>query len=267
MNTSVSGLTAAVACAIAGVAIAQTPPPAAAPKKPATASAPAPAMTEDQKTLYALGVLLSRNLEAFSLTPTEFDAVKRGFTDAYQHKADLKEAESLGPKIQAMQHDRAHKLGDAYVAKAAAAPAAVKTASGLVYIPVKEGSGASPARTDKVKVAYEGRLISGSIFDSSAQHGGSASFELSGVIPCWTEGLQLMKVGGKARLVCPAAIAYGERAMGPIPPGSTLDFDVELLEIVTAPHAATATPGVPATPGTPAMPAAPATPADAPASH
>jgi FKBP-type peptidyl-prolyl cis-trans isomerase len=221
-------------------------------------------MTEDQKTLYALGVLLSRNLEAFSLSPAEFDAVKRGFTDAYLHKADLKEAESQGPKIQALQHDRTHKLGDAYVAKAAAAPGAVKTASGLVYIPVKEGSGASPARTDKVKVAYEGRLISGSVFDSSAQHGGSASFGLGGVIPCWTEGLQLMKVGCKARLVCPAQIAYGERAMGPIPPGSTLDFDVELLEIEAAPHAGLpAAPGSPAVPATPASPAAPADPSAA----
>jgi FKBP-type peptidyl-prolyl cis-trans isomerase len=253
--------------------LAQTPPPAAAPKKPATATAPAPALTEDQKALYSLGVLLSRNLDAFSLTPAEFDAVKRGFTDAYLKKADLKEAESMGPKIQAMQHDRARKLGDAYLAKAAAAPGAVKTASGLVYIPVKEGGGASPARTDKVKVAYEGRLVTGTVFDSSAQHGGSASFALTGVIPCWTEALQLMKVGGKARLVCPAPIAYGDRPMGPIPPGSTLDFDVELLDIEAAPHAATATPGVPGTPAvpavpaTPAAPASPAAPAGAPASH
>ena len=125
------------------------------------------------------------------------------------------------------------KQGEGYLEKAAKEPGAVKTASGLVYVPIKEGTGASPTAASKVKVNYEGKLVDGKVFDASAKHGGPATFPLNGVIPCWTEGVQKLKVGGKARLVCPAALAYGDRgAGGEIPPGATLDFEVELLEIL-----------------------------------
>ena len=117
--------------------------------------------------------------------------------------------------------------------KAAKEKGAVKTASGLVYVPIKEGTGESPAATAKVKVNYEGKLVDGKVFDASSRHGGPATFPLNGVIPCWTEGMQMLKVGGKARLVCPSALAYGDRgAGGEIPPGATLDFEVELVEIL-----------------------------------
>jgi FKBP-type peptidyl-prolyl cis-trans isomerase len=96
-----------------------------------------------------------------------------------------------------------------------------------------EGKGASPAATDQVKVHYEGRLIDGKVFDSSIKRGEPATFPLNGVIACWTEGVQTMKVGGKAQLTCPANLAYGASGSPPtIPPESTLVFDVELLEIV-----------------------------------
>ena len=242
------GLTAALSFAMAGLAIAQTSPtpaagPAAAPAPKAPAAAPgtaAPgtkgAMTEDQKTLYALGALLSRNLDSFSLTDAEFATVRQGFIDGYHHKPETKNAEGSIQQVQALARTRAQKVGMAYLDKAAKAPGATKTASGLVYIAVKAGTGPSPARTDKVKVSYEGRLIDGTVFDSSAQHGGSATFPLTGVIACWTEALQLMKVGGKSRIVCPAQIAYGERGAPPkIRPGSTLEFDIELLEIEPPP--------------------------------
>jgi len=109
----------------------------------------------------------------------------------------------------------------------------VKTASGLGYTELKPGTGPSPSATDKVKVNYRGTLTDGKEFDSSYKRGQPAEFPLNRVIPCWTEGVQKMKVGGKAKLTCPAAIAYGDRGTpgGPIPPGATLIFEIELLSI------------------------------------
>jgi FKBP-type peptidyl-prolyl cis-trans isomerase FkpA len=121
----------------------------------------------------------------------------------------------------------------AEVAKAAAAEAgAVVTDSGLVYRSLKDGSGNGPSATDTVKVHYRGTFPDGREFDSSYKRGEPIEFPLNRVIKCWTEGVQKMKVGGKAKLTCPAAIAYGERgAGGVIPPNATLQFEVELLGI------------------------------------
>ena len=118
------------------------------------------------------------------------------------------------------------------LARAAAEKGAVVTPSGLVYRSLKDGTGASPAATDTVKVHYRGTLVDGREFDSSHKRGEPASFPLNRVIKCWTEGVQRMKVGGKARLTCPAAIAYGERGAGSdIPPNTVLHFEVDLLGI------------------------------------
>jgi FKBP-type peptidyl-prolyl cis-trans isomerase FkpA len=117
-------------------------------------------------------------------------------------------------------------------ADAAREPGAVVTTSGLVYRSLQEGTGASPVAADTVKVHYKGTLPDGTEFDSSYKRGTPAEFPLSRVIKCWTEGVQRMKVGGKARLTCPPGIAYGERgAGGVIPPNATLHFEVELLGI------------------------------------
>lgn len=116
-------------------------------------------------------------------------------------------------------------------ANAAKEPGAVVTASGLVYLALKEGTGASPSATDVVKVHYRGTFPGGKEFDSSLARGKPAEFPLNRVIKCWTEGVQRMKVGGKSKLTCPAAIAYGSAGGGPIPPNATLQFDVELLGI------------------------------------
>ena len=117
-------------------------------------------------------------------------------------------------------------------AAAAKEKGAVVKPSGLVYRALREGSGPSPLPTDVVKVHYRGTLANGTEFDSSYKRNEPAQFPLGGVIPCWTEGVQLMKVGGKAKFVCPASIAYGARgAGGVIPPNATLQFEVELLEI------------------------------------
>ncbi|NMM90423.1 peptidylprolyl isomerase [Rhodococcus sp. SRB_17] len=122
----------------------------------------------------------------------------------------------------------------AFVAMGAAQAAApVTTASGLVYESLKDGTGASPKASDTVRVHYRGTFPdSGKEFDSSIARRQPIEFPLTGVIPCWTEGVQKMKVGGKAKLTCPPAIAYGARgAGGVIPPNATLNFEVELLGI------------------------------------
>lgn len=109
---------------------------------------------------------------------------------------------------------------------------ALVTKSGLVYRVLKEGGGASPGATDTVKVHYKGTFSDGKEFDSSYSRGTPIEFPLNRVIPCWTEGVQRMKPGGKAKLTCPSQIAYGERgAGGVIPPNATLVFEVELLGI------------------------------------
>ena len=121
---------------------------------------------------------------------------------------------------------------DAAIAAASKEAGALVTKSGLVYRSLKDGTGGSPQATDKVKVHYKGTFPEGKAFDSSYKRNEPTEFPLNGVIPCWTEGVQLMKVGGKAKLTCPASIAYGQRgAGGVIPPNATLHFEIELLAI------------------------------------
>jgi len=138
----------------------------------------------------------------------------------------------LAALIAALASTAASAQADAFLAAAAKEAGAETTPSGLVFRAMKPGQGKSPAATDTVKVNYRGVLTNGTEFDSSYKRNEPASFPLNRVIPCWTEGVQKMKVGGKAKLTCPAAIAYGERgAGGVIPPNATLQFEVELLAI------------------------------------
>ena len=197
-------------------------------------------LTEDQKTLYALGVLMSQSLTTFDLKPEELVQVQKGLSDGVGGvKSDIK-AEEYIPKVQALQQarmavvaEKAAAAGVAFLDKASKEPGVTKTASGMLIKQTKPGTGASPAASDQVKVHYEGRLIDGKVFDSSIARGEPATFPLSGVIKCWTEGVQTMKVGGKAQLICPADLAYGPNGSPPtIPPQATLVFDVELLDIV-----------------------------------
>jgi FKBP-type peptidyl-prolyl cis-trans isomerase len=128
--------------------------------------------------------------------------------------------------------DDEKKASEAFLTKAAAEPGAQKSPSGLIYKETKAGTGESPKATDAVTVHYTGKLIDGTVFDSSVQRGQPATFPLNGVIKCWTEGVQKMKVGGKATLICPSSIAYGDSGRPPqIKGGATLVFDVELLAI------------------------------------
>lgn len=199
-------------------------------------------LTEEQKSLYSLGVLMSQSISTFDLTPEEVAVVQKGIADGVAGKKSVEEAQGDVPKIQELQRARMAKAGE----KAAAAGVAfldnkakeagfTKTASGMLIKHTTEGTGKSPAATDEVKVHYEGRLIDGKVFDSSIKRGEPATFPLNGVIACWTEGVQTMKVGGKAQFVCPANLAYGPNGSPPtIPPQATLVFDVELLDIVAA---------------------------------
>jgi FKBP-type peptidyl-prolyl cis-trans isomerase FkpA len=198
-------------------------------------------MTEEQKTLYAAGQWLARQAAVFHLTPAELDPVIQGLRDGVtgaQPAVDLSvysaKLQQLAEERQAVAAKKAESEGRDLLARAAAEQGAVKGFGGLVYKSLREGSGASPKATDVVTVNYRGTLPDGKEFDSSYKRGKPAEFPLDGVIKCWTEGLQKMKVGGKARLVCPPATAYGERgAGGVIPPNATLTFEVELLGVKT----------------------------------
>jgi FKBP-type peptidyl-prolyl cis-trans isomerase FkpA len=198
------------------------------------------AMTPDQKALHSLGVLMSQNIASFALTPEEAEFVKRGLGDGITGKVKPADVQGDVPKLQELERTRVSAANDklaaggtAYLENASKEAGVTKTTSGMLIKHTQPGTGPSPTATDQVKVHYEGRLIDGKVFDSSKQRGEPATFPLNGVIPCWTEGVQAMKVGGKAQLVCPPDLAYGPSGSPPtIPPQSTLVFDVELLEIV-----------------------------------
>jgi FKBP-type peptidyl-prolyl cis-trans isomerase FkpA/FKBP-type peptidyl-prolyl cis-trans isomerase FklB len=199
---------------------------------------------EEARTLYALGVLISRNLEDFQLTPEEFERVQSGLNDGFNHRAKQVDLAVDTPKVQALRRvrmartmDKRLKDGQAFVEKAAALPGARKTPSGLVMVPIKPGKGASPTADDAVLVRYQGKLVDGTVFD--AAQGEPVKFALHAVVPCWSEALPLMKIGEKSRIVCPPNLAYGLHGAPPkIASQSTLDFEVELVAITPAAAAA-----------------------------
>ncbi len=225
--------------------LAQAPAPKAppAPPKPAAAPAPKPAaapageMSEDDKIIYAVGLSIYKNLGQLDLSPAEFAIVTKAITDASQNKPAV-DIDKYGPQIQTLASARASRVATRakaasaeYLSKAATEPGAVKSDSGLIYKEMTAGSGASPKATDTVKVNYRGTLTDGTEFDSSYKRNMPAEFPLNQVIKCWTEGVQKMRVGGKAQLVCPSDIAYGDQGRPGIPGGATLIFEVELLEV------------------------------------
>lgn len=215
--------------------------------------------TDEQKAFYALGVHLNKQLSVFDLSAEELKYVQQGITDAATGKKLAVDPDASIPKLGELAQARMAKatekqkaLSKPFLEKAAAEKGAQKTASGLIYKEIKAGTGIQPKATDVVKVHYTGTLVDGKEFDSSIKRGQPVEFPLGQVLPCWAEGVGMMKVGGKAKLVCPSEIAYGDRGRPPIiPGGATLIFEVELLEV----KAATAAPAMPAMPLVPPVPA------------
>jgi len=207
--------------------------------------------TEDDKTIYALGNYLAQRgqITSFGFTAAEIAMLKAGFSDGALGVTPKVDMATFGPKIQAMAQKRItateaamatveKKKGKEFVDKIAASnPGIKKTGTGLVMDIHTEGSGKSPVPSDRVKVNYTGSTIDGKVFDASERHGGPYELQVDGdVIKCWSEALEFLKPGAKATIYCPSDLAYGDHSHGPdIPPGATLVFDIELLEIVKLP--------------------------------
>ncbi len=188
--------------------------------------------SEEDKMIYALGLSMSRAIKSYDLTPAEIDLLKKGLTDGLTGTTPAVDLKKYGPQLPKLAKLRKEQAGKQFLTKAAKEKGAKKLASGVIYKEIKPGNGAVPKASDIVKVNYRGTLTNGTEFDSSYKRGQSVSFPLNGVIPCWTEGVQKMKVGGKAQLVCPSDTAYGEMGSPPaIPPNATLVFEVELIGI------------------------------------
>ncbi|MFH1620436.1 MAG: FKBP-type peptidyl-prolyl cis-trans isomerase [bacterium] len=212
--------------------------------------------TEEQKILYTLGVALSQNVKQFDIKAEEADFIARGLIDSLKNGQLKVDYDAYGSKIgqfvqarQAAKAEKSKKAAKPFLDKAAKEKGAQVSPSGLIYTEIKKGKGASPKATDNVKVHYHGTLTDGKVFDSSVDRKTPAEFPLNAVIPCWTEGVLKMKIGGKAKLVCPSSIAYGDNGRPPvIPGGAPLVFEVELLDIVKAdkPAAAKTAPAKPA---------------------
>ncbi|MFH1706535.1 MAG: FKBP-type peptidyl-prolyl cis-trans isomerase [Planctomycetota bacterium] len=262
---AVAGILMVLAMVCTFVLVSAEPPPvpatdAAAPV-PAAEPAATPAVTPEtapaapevntglttagERQSYVIGLEVGRSLKDLS-KEVSVDAFLKGFNDGLNNaKPALSDMEmemarnALMRRMQELRAEQTKKAGDENVTKGKAfleenqkQPGVIVTASGLQYTVIKEGEGAKPKATDKVQVHYEGKLIDGTVFDSSIQRDKPAEFGVNQVIKGWTEALQLMSVGAKYKLVIPADLAYGPQgAGGRIPPNAVLVFEVELLEI------------------------------------
>ncbi len=195
--------------------------------------------TDDDKIFYSIGMMAGMGMAEFGLTEAEFEWVARGVADAALGREALANPQDHMAAIQQVYTARVTRANEGeraaaeeFLAQEAAAEGAVQSESGMIRQILVEGEGAQPEPTDEVKVHYHGTLRDGTVFDSSVDRGEPAQFPLNRVIPCWTEAVTQMKVGGKSRIVCPASIAYGSRGMGEIPGDAALVFEVELLEII-----------------------------------
>ena len=202
----------------------------------------------DRDTSYAFGMLVAAQM-GFSDISFDYYAFMEGFRDFNEARetrltqdaamerimaalAMLEELEAQQEEEMWLQAQRTLEEGEAYMAQNAQRPGVTTTASGLQYEIIVQGAGERPGPQDTVRVHYEGTLLDGTVFDSSFQRGEPTEFPVGMVIPGWVEGLQLMNVGSTFRFVIPAHLAYGPRAIGPIPPNSTLIFRVELIDIL-----------------------------------
>jgi FKBP-type peptidyl-prolyl cis-trans isomerase FkpA/FKBP-type peptidyl-prolyl cis-trans isomerase FklB len=196
--------------------------------------------TEDDRTIYAMGVNMARNFDHLPLSDSEQEILQMGFTDGMRKREPRVDTARYGRRLDELFARRnadiikeESEAAEAFLAEAAAAEGALRSDSGMVIQVLSPGDGPSPGPADRIKVHYHGTLRDGTVFDSSVVRGEPAVFFLNRVVACWTEALQKMKTGGKSRITCPANIAYGDRGAPPlIKPGAALAFEVELLEIL-----------------------------------
>jgi FKBP-type peptidyl-prolyl cis-trans isomerase FkpA len=195
--------------------------------------------TEDERVLYTLGQYLGQNVVDAGLSEEELAPVMAGLSDSALRRPSRVDLDQYGSILPIFMQQRIMATSQTDLANAsefmeeqAALPGATRTDSGIVIQEITAGTGAQPAADDTVTVHYHGTLPNGQVFDSSVQRGEPATFPLDQVIPCWSEAVQTLKVGGKSRLVCPPDLAYGPGGAPGIPGNSPLVFEVELLEIV-----------------------------------
>jgi FKBP-type peptidyl-prolyl cis-trans isomerase FkpA len=194
--------------------------------------------TEEQKVFYAIGLVLARQLEVFDPTPAELRIVRQGVSDATKGRKPKVDFAVYSKKSQELAIARRDEHGKklaarvpAFMTQEEAREGSVKNESGLIFQSVRDGDGAAPVLTDKIKVHYRSTLIDGKEMANTYKGGQADEAVLSEFMKCLSEGIQLMKPGGKARLICPPEIALGKEGSDIIPPNATLIFDLELLEI------------------------------------
>jgi FKBP-type peptidyl-prolyl cis-trans isomerase FklB len=208
--------------------------------KPTANSVPVKLVSQTDSLSYSIGIMVAGFYKQQGITSINTDLVNLAIQDKMKGDNTILSEQQCNQvvmnyieKAKAEKAAAAKLQGQAFLAENKSKPGVVTTASGLQYLILKDGTGPKPAVTDKVKCDYEGKLIDGTIFDSSIKSGKPIEFAVNGVIKGWTEALQLMNTGSKWRLFIPSELAYGDQQMGPdIKPGSTLIFDVELIEIV-----------------------------------
>jgi FKBP-type peptidyl-prolyl cis-trans isomerase FkpA len=209
-------------------------------------SKPVTLETDDQKALYAIGMIAATRLPQFDLTAEELRTIEAGLADGLQGHKPKVDMNTVRPGLEAFVKARTaaaatkeKAAGAEFAAKKTGEKGAEKLPSGIVYREITPGTGAAPQPSDTVKVKYRGTLRDGTEFDSSAE---PVAFPLNGVVKCFSEGIGKMKVGGKSEIVCPPDTAYGDQGRAPhIRPGATLAFEIELVEVVAAPAAAAPT--------------------------
>ncbi|MBF0205563.1 MAG: FKBP-type peptidyl-prolyl cis-trans isomerase [Oligoflexia bacterium] len=202
--------------------------------------------TDDERALYSMGIMFGGRLADLKLNEQELEFLVQGIRDAAQGKKPEVDIKQFQSKVRDLFSDRLKKNSEVnkkegieFLDKFVKSEGATKTPSGLAYKIITEGTGKVPAPTDVVEVHYKGTLINGTVFDSSYERNEKVSFPLNRVIKGWTEGLQLLKEGGKAKLVIPSDLAYGDHGAPPkIPGGATLLFEVELFKIINEKNAA-----------------------------
>jgi FKBP-type peptidyl-prolyl cis-trans isomerase FkpA len=196
-------------------------------------------LTEEQKAFYAIGLVLARQVEVFDLTPAELRIVKRGLNDATKGrkpKVDFavysKKSQDLAVVRREAHGKKLEAKSAAFIEAAALEEGAVKSKSGVVYRALREGAGESPAETETVRLHYRSLLIDNKEMDSTYKRGEPEEAKLNEYVICLREGVQLMKPGGKARLVCPSETALGKDGSWVVPANATLIYEVELIEVV-----------------------------------